>query len=48
MQYCRNLFYDSFETYKKFPRSIINEFECKVDVLNHKFGWVRFQNDTEK
>jgi len=37
MQY----FWDSFET---FPRCIITEFECKVDVKNHEFGWVCFQN----
>ena len=27
-----------------FPRCIITEFERKVDVQNHEFGWVRFQN----
>ena len=35
---------DLFETYKTFPRCIITEFECIVDVQNHEFGWVRFQN----
>jgi len=44
MQYCRHLFYDSFETPKTFPQSIITEFECKVDVKNYEFGWVGFQN----
>ena len=23
---------------------IITEFECKVGVQNHEFGWIRFQN----
>ena len=27
-----------------FPRCIITEFECIVDVQKHEFGWVRFQN----
>jgi len=27
-----------------FPRCIITEFERKIDVQNHEFGWVRFQN----
>ena len=27
-----------------FSRCIINEFECKVDVQNHEFGWIRLQN----
>ena len=31
-------------TYKTCPRCIITEFECIVDVQNHEFGWVRFQN----
>ena len=31
-------FKDSFETYKTFPWCIITEFECKVDVGNHKLG----------
>ena len=44
MQYCRKDLQDSFETYKTFPRCIISEFEWKVDVQNHEFGWVRFQN----
>ena len=35
---------DSFETYKTFSRCIITEFECIVDVQNHEFGWVGFQN----
>ncbi len=37
-------FKDSFETYKTFLKSIIIELERKVDVQNHKFEWVRFQN----
>ena len=43
MQCCEQILY-LFETYKTFLRCIITEFECKVDVQNHKFGWVRFQN----
>ena len=30
-------------TYKIFPRCIITEFECIVDVQTHEFGWERFQ-----
>ena len=41
---CEHIFQDSFETNKTFPRCIITKFECKVDIRNHKFGWVRFQN----
>ena len=37
-------FKDSFETYETFLRRIFTEFERKVDVQNHEFGWVRFQN----
>ena len=44
MQYCKQFVYDSFERYKKFARCIITEFECKVDVQNHEFGWECFQN----
>ena len=44
MQYCGKTFQKSFETYKTFPRCIITEFERKVDVQNHQFEWVRFQN----
>ena len=44
MQYCGKNFKDSFETYKMFLRSIINEFKSKVDVQHHEFGWVSFQN----
>ena len=29
---------------KMFPRCISTEFDHKVDVQNHEFGWVRFQN----
>ena len=43
MQCCGLIPYDSFETYKKFPQCIISEFERKVDVQNHEFGWVRFR-----
>ena len=35
---------DSFETYKTFPRCKVTEFERKVDVQNHEFGWACFQN----
>ena len=38
------LWTNSFEAYKTFPRCIITEFECIVDVQNHEFGRVRFQN----
>ena len=38
MQCCGTILYGSFETYK-FPRCIITEFECKVDVQNHEL-WV--------
>ena len=44
MQCCGQILWDSFETYETFPRCIISEFECIVDVQNHEFGWVRFQN----
>ena len=44
MWYCGNFFYESFETYKTFPRCKITKFECKVDVQNHEFWWVRFRN----
>ena len=29
---------------KGYPRCILTEFECKVDVQIHEFGWVCFQN----
>jgi len=29
---------------KRFPRCIITEFERKIDVQNHQFEWVRFEN----
>ena len=38
----RTLFKDSFE--KTFLRLIFTEFERRVDVQNHEFGWIRFQN----
>ena len=41
MQYCRTSFGDLFMSYKTFPRCIITEYDCKVDVQNHEFG---FQN----
>ena len=44
MQYSRPISQDLFETYKRFLRCIITEFERKVDVQNHEFGYVRFQN----
>ena len=34
MQCCGQILYDSFETYKPFPRYIITEFERNVDVQN--------------
>ena len=34
---------DSFETYQTFKRSIITEFEGKVDVQNDQFGWIRLR-----
>ena len=43
MQYCGHIFRIHFETYKKFPLSIITtELECKVDVQNDEFRWIRF------
>ena len=40
----REMFSDSFETYKTFKRSIIyTEFEHKVYVQNRLFGWIRFE-----
>ena len=38
------IFQDSLETYGTIQRRIFTEFERKVDVQNHKIGWVRFQN----
>ena len=36
MQYCEDIFKHSFETYETFP--------SKVDVQNHTFGELRFEN----
>ena len=44
MQCCGKILQDSFEANETFPRCIISEFECKVDVQNHEFGWIGFQN----
>ena len=44
MQCCEQILKRLFETYKTFTRCIITEFECLVNVQNHEFGWVRFQN----
>ena len=44
VQCCGQILKVSFETYKTFPRCIITEFERKVDVQNHEFWWVHFQN----
>ena len=44
MQYCDEIIKDSFETYKTFPGCLVTEFEWKVGVKNHEFGWVCFQN----
>ena len=44
MQCCGQILLDSFKTYKTCPRCIITEFECIVNIQNHEFGWVRFQN----
>ena len=44
MQCFGQILQDSFETYKTFPQCIITEFEYIVDVQNHEFGWVSFQN----
>jgi len=44
MQCSGQILQDLFEKYKTFPRCIITKFECTVDVKNHEFGWVRFQN----
>ena len=32
------------ETFETFPRCIITEFECRVDVQNHEFEGELFQN----
>ena len=48
MQYWGQFFLDSFEKYKTFLRRIYTEFERKVDVQNHEFGWLRFLNDDDK
>ena len=42
MQCCGQILKDSFETYKTFPRWIITEFECKVDVQNRPLWWIGF------
>ena len=35
----------NMKRYEKENIKILNyEFECIVDVQNHEFGWVRFQN----
>ena len=44
MHCCGQILLDSFETYNSFPRCIISQFECIVDVQNHEFRWVRFKN----
>jgi len=41
MQCCGQILKVSYET---FPRCIITEFECIVDVQNHEFVRIRFQN----
>ena len=40
---CGQIFYDSFEIYKTFPRRIFTEFECKVDVQNYEFECAHIQ-----
>ena len=42
--YCGQISLDAFDTFKTFLRRIFTEFESKVNVQNHKFGWVHFQN----
>ena len=44
MQCCRQIIWNSIKTYTTFPRCIATEFEHKVDIQNHEFGWVRLQN----
>ena len=45
MKYCDDMVQDSFEAYKRFNDvCIITEFEGKVNVQNHAFGWYRFEN----
>ena len=44
LQHCMKSFQDSFETYQTFPLCIITEFERKVDVKNHPFGQLGFEN----
>ena len=38
MQYCGQIFQDSFKTYKTILRRIFTEFERKVDFQNCRFG----------
>ena len=33
-----------FRIHLRYIKCTITEFEGKVDVQNHEFGWVRFQN----
>ena len=44
VSFVESFFSDSNETYKTFPRCIITEFECKVDVQNREIGWIRVIN----
>ena len=43
MQYCGQIFEDSFETYKTILRRIFTEFNRKVNFQNHLFGLIRFE-----
>ena len=38
MQYCGQILYDSFETYKTILLRIFTEFDRKVDFQNHLLG----------
>ena len=44
MQCCGQILWGTYETFETFPQGKNIEFECIVDVKNHEFEWVRFQN----
>ena len=39
---------ESFETYKTFPRCIITEIDCIVDIQNNELGGYVFRTDFHK
>ena len=44
VQYCGQILYDSFETYKTILRRIIMQFDREIDFQNHLFEWIHFEN----